>query len=234
MASSHGAGTSGGHRLGRRVALLAAVLGLALLAASSDGLFALVQRMVADLEPLAARHPLAAAAVFTGLAALSAFLAFFSSTVLVPVAVEAWGGPAAAALLWAGWMVGGMFAYAVGRWMGRPLARRIAGEERFEFYHDRLGSRTPFWVVLLFHVALQSELPALVLGTLGYRFPKFLLALGLAELPYAAGSVFLGSLLLQRDTRLLAVGGALAVIATIAAVRALRRVLSEEAPSQTP
>lgn len=213
-----------GH-LRRRLLLLAVLLGIALVAVSSEGLHGVLVGVVADLEPLVDRHPLAGALAFTALAALSALLAFFSSTLLVPVAVQAWGEAATAGLLWAGWMVGGMGAYAAGRWLGRPLVRRLAGPERLEFYTTRLGREAPFGVVVLLHLALQSEVPGLVLGTVGYRFPWFVLALGLAEVPYAFGTVYLGSFVLERKTLPLLAGGLLAVAAAVWAVRSLNRVL---------
>jgi uncharacterized membrane protein YdjX (TVP38/TMEM64 family) len=217
------------HRLQQRLIVLAVLVGVAVLAVTSDQLYELMVGLVQDLEPLAHEYPVASRVVFAGLAAVSALLTFFSSTVLVPLAVQAWGRQETLALLWFGWVIGGAGAYAVGHWLGRPLARRLAGAERLEFYSARLGSKAPFGVVLLFHLALQSEIPGLVLGTLGYRFPLFLLALGLAEVPYAVGTVYLGSFVLERRTGLLLLGGALAAGAAVWAIRAMGRALEEGA-----
>lgn len=217
-----------GHHRGqvrRRLLLLSVLLVVALIAVSSDRMHDVLVRIVSDVEPYIDRHPLAGPAAFAGLAALSALLAFFSSTLLVPVAVQAWGEGPTAALLWSGWMIGGVGAYAAGRWLGRPLVRRLAGSERLDFYMARLGRETPFGVVLLLHLALQSEVPGLALGTVGYRFRWFVLALGLAELPYAFGIVYLGSFVLEGKTLPLLAGGALAVVAAVWAVRSLNRVL---------
>ena len=224
-AAALGSGISHARRARHRLLLLALLLGVALLAVSSERLHGLLIQVVVDLEPLVARHPVAGAIAFAALAALSALLAFFSSTLLLPVAVHAWGEGPTAVLLWVGWMVGGMGAYAAGRWLGQPLVRRLAGEERLSFYQARLGRETPFGVVLLLHLALQSEIPGLVLGTVGYRFRLFLVALGLAELPYAVGAVYLGSFVLERRTLPLLAGGLLAAGAAFWAVRALNRAL---------
>jgi uncharacterized membrane protein YdjX (TVP38/TMEM64 family) len=204
------------------------LLGIALLAATSDFIYQAMFAAVVWLEPYATSHRAAGMLVFAGLAAVSALLAFFSSTVLVPVAVHAWGEPVTAVLLWSGWMVGGIGAYAAGKWLGRPLVRSLAGADKLEFYQAKLGRSTPFGVVLLFHLALQSEVPALVLGTLGYRFRLFVLALGLAELPYAVGTIYLGSFLLERRTLPLVLGGVVAVVAAVWAVRAFNRALRED------
>lgn len=52
-------------------------------------------------------------------------LAFVSSIVLIPVAVHVWGPIACAGLLWIGWFLGGVAAYAVGRYFGRPIVERL-------------------------------------------------------------------------------------------------------------
>lgn len=200
----------------------------AALVASSDPLFAWMYGTVLELEPLMLRHPVAGAAVFAGLAAVSAFMAFFSSTVLVPVAVHAWGAPSTVALLWGGWIIGGTLGYGAGRWLGRPLAEFLAGPERLRYYESRLGSRAPFALILLLHLALQSEVPSLLLGVLRYRFERFLLALALAEIPYAVGAVYLGRFFLERKTGLL-LAAAVAVIAAAAwAFHTLHRALEAD------
>jgi uncharacterized membrane protein YdjX (TVP38/TMEM64 family) len=200
----------------------------AALVASSDPLFAWLHGIVLELEPLMVRHRVAGAAIFAGLAAISAFMAFFSSTVLVPVAVHAWGAPLTMALLWGGWIVGGILGYGAGRWLGRPLAESLAGPERLQYYESRLGNRAPFVLILLLHLALQSEIPALLLGLLRYRFERFLLALALAEIPYAVGAVYLGRFFLERQTGLLLAAAAGAIAAAAWAFHTLHRALEAD------
>ena len=60
--------------------------------------------------------------VFVLVSALSAMLAFFSSAVVVPVAVYAWGNATTLALLWGAWLLGGIGSYVVGRTLGRRVA----------------------------------------------------------------------------------------------------------------
>ena len=137
-------------RLRKRLIVLALLVGGALLLMSSDALHGAVSDVVTRLEPYATTHRPAAVALFALLAAMSALLTFFSSTVIVPVAVQAWGAPVTAALLWSGWLLGGAGAYAAGRWLGRPIVRGLAGAEKLRFYQERFGRHTPFGVVLLF------------------------------------------------------------------------------------
>jgi uncharacterized membrane protein YdjX (TVP38/TMEM64 family) len=215
-------------RLWRRLAALGLLVGAAALVASSDPLFAWLNAIVLHLEPWMLRHRVAGAILFAGLASISAFLAFFSSTILVPIAVHAWGAPLTATLLWTGWMLGGSVAYVAGRWLGRPLASRLMGPERLAYYELRLGQRAPFALILLLHLALQSEIPGLVLGTLRYRFERFLLALGLAEIPYALGVVYASRFFLERQTGPLLVAAAAAIAAAAWAGHTLHRTLETD------
>jgi len=212
----------------RRLAALGLLVGVAALVASSDPLFAGLNGIVLGLEPWMLRHQVAGAVLFAGLASISAFLAFFSSVILVPIAVYAWGAPLTVALLWAGWIVGGSVAYGAGRWLGRPLARTLAGPERLAYYESRLGERAPFTLVLLLHLTLQSEIPGLVLGILRYRFERFLLALGLAEIPYAVGVVYASRFFLERQTGPLLVAAAAAIAAAAWAAHTLHRRLETD------
>jgi uncharacterized membrane protein YdjX (TVP38/TMEM64 family) len=212
----------------RRLAVLGILVGAAALAASSDPLFAWLNSIILSLEPWMLRHQVAGAVLFAGLASISAFMAFFSSTILVPFAVHAWGAPLTVTLLWTGWMVGGTVAYLAGRSLGRPLARRLAGPERLAYYESRLGRRAPFALILLLHLALQSEIPGLVLGTLRYRFGLFLLALGLAETPYAVGVVYASRFFLERQTVPLIVAALAAIAAAAWAVHTLHRRLESD------
>jgi uncharacterized membrane protein YdjX (TVP38/TMEM64 family) len=56
-----------------------------------------------------------------------------------------------------------------------------------------------FRQVLLFQLAVPSEIPGYVLGLAGCRFRPFVIGVALAELPYAAGAVYLGESFLRRD-----------------------------------
>ena len=58
---------------------------------SIDAVYGALQRVLSAAEPLIAGHPYLGAVVFVVLAAVSAVLAFFSSALLLPAAVYAWG-----------------------------------------------------------------------------------------------------------------------------------------------
>lgn len=182
-------------RRGLLLALLCAGLALAV---SSDALHGAFLQVVAAAESIIKAHPVAGISLFVVLAALSAMLAFFSSAVIVPVAIQAWGQTLTMLLLWTGWALGGVCSYWVGRTLGRPVARALTSNAAFERFEDRISNKAPFGLVLLFQLALPSEVPGYVLGIARYRFLKYLIALSLAELPFAVGTVYLGTSFLER------------------------------------
>lgn len=215
-----------GHRAWRRAAvLLLACVALALVGTSDDLHQALLEVLRAG-SMLIAERPVLGAVLFVLLSALSAMLAFVSSAVLVPVALYTWGEAVCAALLWLGWILGGMTAYALGRWLGRPVVRWLLPSETLDRYEDRLSTKTPFGLILLLQLALPSEVPGYLLGLVRYPFWRYLAALALAELPYAVGTVYLGESFLDRHLLLLlALGGGGAVLMFFA-VRLLQRRLA--------
>ena len=166
-------------------------------------------------EGLIRRYPGWGMPVFVILSAASAMLAFFSSVILVPVAVYAWGEWVTLVLLWGGWMLGGVLSFGVGRYLGRRVVGWFVPRERLDYFETRLRAQAGFPVILVFQLAVPSEIPGYVMGTMRYRFGVYLLALALAELPYAVGGVFLAeSFLSRRYVVLMALG--LALIALVA------------------
>jgi uncharacterized membrane protein YdjX (TVP38/TMEM64 family) len=135
-------------------------------------------------------------------------VAFFSTAVIVPVAIHTWGSGLTIALLWAGWMIGGILAYSVGRFLGRPVVNRLTNGAALVRFENRITARAPFSLVLLFQLALPSEVPGYLLGLVRYRFWKYLLILGIGELPYAVGTVYLGESFVRRRTNMLLALGA--------------------------
>jgi uncharacterized membrane protein YdjX (TVP38/TMEM64 family) len=206
---------------------LALLLVFAVLAAllSLDALFTPLQRLLAAGAPLIATHPVLGGLIFVLLSALSAMLAFFSSAVLVPVAVVGWGKPLTAALLWLGWLLGGLCTYAIGRGFGRPLLGMRGAEKALAFYRRRLSARLGLPVVFLLQLGLPSEIPGYLCGLLQVRLRTYAIALALAELPYAIGTVWVGESIVQRQGGWLLALGAAAVAISAGALFFLHRHL---------
>ena len=188
--------------------------GLAL-AASSDALHRTLLRLLGVTAAIMEAHPVLGVSLFILLSAVSAMLAFFSTAVFVPIAIHAWGERVSILLLWMGWLLGGVCSYGVGRFLGRPMVQALTSGKALARFEHRISNQAPFTLVLLFQLALPSELPGYLLGLARYRFVKYLLALSIGELPYAVGTVYLGvSFVERRSFALLGLGiaGALSIL----------------------
>ncbi|WP_239014498.1 TVP38/TMEM64 family protein [Archangium violaceum] len=205
--------------------LLLLLLGALVLLASSSAFQALLSRFLSATGPLVAEHPFWGAVLFVLLSALSAMLAFFSSAVLVPVAIHTWGELVCVLLLWLGWILGGACAYGLARFWGRPVVRRLVSSDLLARYEERISRHSTWGLVLLFQLAVPSELPGYVLGLARYGLRRYLAILALAELPYAVGTIYLGSSLLARRTLVLLGLGALGILFSAWALHTLRRRL---------
>ena len=117
------------------------------------------------------------AVVFVVLAAVSAILAFFSSALLLPAAVYAWGNTVTLGLLWLGWLLGGMCTYALGRGLRRPHGHAPRTSRQLDFYVQRVRGDVTFTLVLLLHLAMPSEIPGYLCGYIGVRRRTYLAAL---------------------------------------------------------
>lgn len=207
---------------------LALLLVFALLALllTSDALYSQLHRLLAAAEPLIAEYPVWGGVTFVLASALSAMLAFFTSALLVPVAVASWGKAATAAMLWLGWFIGGLCAYGIGRTLGRPLLGTLGSARTSAFYQQRLSTHVGLSVVLLLQLALPSEIPGYLCGLLRVRLRIYATALALAELPFAIGTVWVGESILQRERGALIGLGALAVVASGYALYLLHKALA--------
>jgi uncharacterized membrane protein YdjX (TVP38/TMEM64 family) len=206
---------------------MAMVLLAAIVIAASSRLHGTAETAVELVGAIIRQYPGWGVVAFVVLAALSAMLAFFSMVVVVPVAAHHWGQVPTVALLWGGWLAGGAMAYTIGRFLGSRVARLLVSPGRLEYYADRLTARAPFWMILLFQLAVPSEIPGYLLGSLRYRFPAYLLALAIAELPFAIGAVVLSSEFLSRQYWMMVLVGAVGIGFLTWAVKRLHHELEE-------
>ena len=216
----------------RAVLLIATVAGLVALA-RSDALHGAVLGLLDAAREIISVHPVAGPLVFVALSALAAMAGFVSSAVLVPPAVYAWGAATTAALLWVGWLLGGLLAYTVAATVGRPALRWLVPAGAMGRYQEFLTRQPKFSSVLLLQLALPSEIPGYLLGLARYPVKRYLAALAIAELPYAIGTVLLGLSFVERRIGMLI---ALAVVGLIGAallMRALRMSRTSDAARRT-
>lgn len=207
-------------RLATAVGLVCAA---AALVASSEAVHGEVLRVLAAASAIVERHEVLGAVVFTALAAISATFAFFSSAAIVPVAVYAWGAVATAALLWAGWILGGAAAYGLGRALGRPAVAALVSASALARFEERVSRHASPGKVLLLQLALPSEAPGYVLGLAHYGFWRYVGVLAVAELPYAVGAVVLGTAFVERRTAVVLAAAGAALLVAAAGLRLVVR-----------
>lgn len=205
------------HR-GRFLSIIFALI-IAVALVSSDAGRDLMQGIFESADGLISAHPRTGAVAFVALAALSAILAFFSSAILLPVAIYAFGDRTTFVLLWLGWFLGGVMSYTVGKYLGRDVVEWIVPKARLQVYERRLAAEATFGRVLLFHLLVPSEMPGYVLGLLNYPFRRYLAILAIAELPFAAGAIYLGSSFVSGNLPLFILLGAAAVALSIFTTR---------------
>jgi len=227
------------HPLRSRRALLVVVLaGLLTLVLFAEQARAPLLRLAGAIQGLAAAHPLPAMLLVVLFAALSAMLAFVSTAAIAPFLAATFGAPLAGVLLWSGWLLGGAVAYTIGRALGRPMVHRLASPAQLARYETFVSHRAPFGLVLLFQLALPSEIPGYLLGLVHYPFHRYLLSLAIAELPWAVVTVYLGAGVMERRVALVAGIGAVALGLSVVTYRLLHRRMpgqgANDGPGGTP
>jgi uncharacterized membrane protein YdjX (TVP38/TMEM64 family) len=212
---------------GRRAALLAGLcIALAAVASSSTAHDVLL-RVLEATQDIIERHMLLGVVTFLVLAAVSAMLAFLSVAVVIPAAVFAWGVPATIALLWLGWILGGVATYALGKYLGRPAVHWLTAEGMLRRLEGHLSARTPIWLIILLQLALPSEVPGYILGLVRYPVTRYLIALAVAELPFTVATVYLGDSFVAGRGGLILIIGALLALGGFCAVYVVRALMTE-------
>ena len=160
------------------------------------------------------------------LAAISAMIAFVSSAVLIPVAIYVWGPTLCFVLLWLGWFLGGLVAYAIGRYLGRPAVCRLVRPDALERQERwaRSGGKS-LAAILLIQLAIPSDLAGYVFGLIRCPLRTFIVALAVVEIPYALGAVFLGMSFVERRLVPLVIVGVAGAVLSVAAFQAYHRHL---------
>lgn len=198
---------------GRKLAMLFVAIVLLAIVAAWGPAHELVTGMVEGAKPVIEANPVTGALVFIGLAVASPLMMFFSSVALVPIAVNVWGAPATAVLLWIGWFLGGQVTYTIGVHLGRPMVRKLVGRERFAKYEHRVPRNAPVVKATLVQLALPSDVGGYLFGMMDYPRRRYAAALAIAELPYAIVTAFVGAALVEQKFGVLVFGAIAAALA---------------------
>jgi uncharacterized membrane protein YdjX (TVP38/TMEM64 family) len=207
----------------RRLLVLAFVLAVVVGAARSDAVHGAIVGVLEISRGLMEAYPRGGMIIFLALSALSAMLSFFSSSALVPIGVYVWGPARTALLLYLGGTLGGIAGYWISRSLGRRIVNALVAAAPLARYEEYFQHHAKWRTVLLFRIALQSELPSYVLGLVRYPFRRYLPIILLAEIPYVIIVVYLGESFLERNTMLFGAVLTGAVLLSLVAWRSLQR-----------
>jgi uncharacterized membrane protein YdjX (TVP38/TMEM64 family) len=196
----------------RRIIALLLVLLIAATLTRIPDLHAQIDRLLFEASALIQQHRILGAVVFVLASAVSAMLVFFSAALLVPVGIETWGSVGCFLLLWLGWFLGGVLTYGIGRSLGRPAVDALLRKRSVSELERRLPTTHGFWGALSIQLVFPSDLGGYFFGLLRYPPGSYFAALACAELPYALGTVYLGTAFLERAWVPLVVGVALAAL----------------------
>lgn len=150
-------------------------------------------------EDLINSQPFFGTIFFFLLSALSAIFAFASTILLLPSAILVWGIPLTFLLLLGGWIAGAIVTYWIGAWLARPALAFIVSEKKLLQYESLISKKAKFWMILLFCLAVPSEIPGFILGAMRYDFPKFISAVLIAETVYALGVISAAQNILDKE-----------------------------------
>ena len=204
-----------------RAPALAILVGIGLLLMLAQPVHAWLLSLFDAAEVLIRQRATWGMVAFVVLAALSAMVAFLSSVVLMPVALNIWGPAVCFALLWTGWFLGGLAGYGIGRFLGRPAVEILVRPGTLARYEGWAASGKSLFPMLMLQLAIPSDLASYLFGLVRCRFIVFAAALALAEVPYALGAVYLGTNFLERRIVPLLALGIGGVLLSLWAIRRL-------------
>ena len=210
----------------RKLIIVALVILTVVLFWTSSGFESYFHRAIEFFEPYAADYKAASIGIFVALAALSTMLVSFSSIVLVPVASVTFGKILTVILLIAGWLTGGIAAYAIGRIVGPLIIERFFDVKKVREYEDIMfGGKAGFGLVILTRFVLPSEIPGYLFGAGGYHFGRYLFATVTAETPYAIATVYFFDAIVDKNLVVVVVGACIwAIFASLTAYLVYRQI----------
>ena len=133
------------------------------------------------------------------------------------------------AVSWAGMSAGAIAAFALARWLGRPVARRFVGDGELDRMERLSAHYGPLLLVLTRALPVLAEASVLLMGVHRLAWSRFLPAVLLSNLGIALAYAALGDYAAQRHWLPAALGVSMA--APVLAAWFARRLLSERGPA---
>ena len=146
-----------------------------------------------------ARYPGIGMAIFVGIAMAGALLGPVAAGPFVPSAVVLWGEGTTMALLFCGWLVGGIISYWVGYIGGAFILRHCFQSSTVLSFRRFMEKKEGWWALLMARLALPSELLGYGLGVFRYSFWRFILLTAIAEIPFVVITTYAGDAIITRN-----------------------------------
>ncbi|RJQ14364.1 DedA family protein [Candidatus Parcubacteria bacterium] len=149
-------------------------------------------------------------------ATLSSMLAPFTiAPILLPPAIVTHGAFITFLYFLSGWVLGGIISFYISRLWGRPALERLRLAHKVDYYEKLVPREHHFFVLLLFRLAMPSEIPGYILGLTNIGFLRYFWATLLAEIPIGLILVYAGGAFVEKEFITLAVLVGLAVFITV-------------------
>ncbi len=113
-----------------------------------------------------------------------------------------------------GSVAGTAVAYGIARFLGKDAVRMMAGDEKMDYYIERLNSERAYIIVFLLYLipGMPKDLLCYLAGVSDMKFRAFLLLSNLARIPGMLGSLIFGSMFMQKDYKLMIIFGIIVAV----------------------
>ena len=115
---------------------------------------------------------------------------------------------------WIGATIGTFISFYLAKLLGRSAIHLIFGEERMNYFLERLNSRKSFTIVFLIYLipGLPKDMVSYAAGLSDMKFKTFLILSLVGRTPGMAGSLLIGSLYLTKHYVAMSIIGGVAVV----------------------
>ncbi len=129
-------------------------------------------RLVSFFGNQVTAKPVLSIFIFLVLTVFSMMFLFFSNFWLVPIAVSVWGSLMTTVLLLAGWLLGAIFSYLLGRYAGYPILKYFIPTRTLDYFHNLFFRKLlpSLGLSVTLHLAFGN--PWLYLRRPPFQFPK--------------------------------------------------------------
>ncbi len=183
----------------RKLIIFLIIIVIAFLFWSSAELQKLFSNSILFTNQYLEQRPLTGIVLFWAISTLSAIISPFSSIPIVPFIAAIWGNIPTILLLLLGWLSGSTISYFLGSTTGYVLAQKIFSPKNAAHYKQELSMQANFLTVLLFRLAMPTEIAGYVLGTIKYNLIKYFIATTIAETLFAFLVVYSGEAFVEAN-----------------------------------